>query len=158
MISEEKRSEFLSLFREFVREYFSKPRGQEHLQHYIEGRAQGRKNFDEIKNEVRQGNVPTEKVLQMLLPHTDSSSHRKSGAWIHIAPAIQGEVKNWFEAAGWTRAEDWPKIANAILSFVTKSAENPSKIGAACRDFVGLPYATGFQTGLLNSNSKCPAS
>jgi 5-methylcytosine-specific restriction protein B len=157
-ISEEKKNEFLSLFREFVREYFSQPRGQEHLRRYIEARAQGRKNFEEIKDEARRNVVPTEKVLQTLLPHTESSAHRKSGAWIHIAPVIQGDVRNWFEAVGWARAEDWPKIASAILAFLTKCAEDPSTIENACRDFVSLPYTTGFQTGMLTPilNALCP--
>jgi hypothetical protein len=119
MVSEEKRSEFLRLYTEFTHEYLSQSRGQEHLQRYGEGRTKEKKNFEETREEVRRtGVVPTEKVLQKLLPHTDSSAHQKSGTWVHVAPAIQGEIKNWFEAAGWTRAEDWPKIAEAILSFL----------------------------------------
>jgi hypothetical protein len=90
LISEEKKNEFVSLFREFVREYFSQSRGREHLQRYIESRAQGRRNFEIIKEEACRSGVPTEKVLQTLLPHTESSAHRKSGAWIHVAPYSRG--------------------------------------------------------------------
>lgn len=102
MISAQRKDQFRNLYSEFVHEYVSQPRGQEHLRWYDEGRAQGRKNFEEVKEETERSGVPTEKVLQKLLPHTDSVVHRKSGAWIHVAPAIQGDIKNWFEAAGWT--------------------------------------------------------
>ena len=93
--------------------------------------------------------MPTNKILQRLLPHTDSAAHRRSGAWVHVAPAIQGEIRNWFEAAGWTRAEDWPKVANAILTFLRRVIDEPSSIETACHDFTSLSYTTGFQTGML---------
>lgn len=150
MISEAKRNQFLSLYGEFVREYLSQGEGQEHLRRYDEVRTQGRKNFEEVKVEAsRSGAVPTEKVLQTLLPHSDSVAHRNSGAWVHIAPAIQGEIQNWFEATGWTQAEDWPKVATAVLSFLLRCAETPSEIDSACREFVSQPYTTGLQTGML---------
>jgi Protein of unknown function DUF262 len=149
MISSEKKDEFLRLYKESVRDYFSQARGQDHLRRYDEARARARANFEEIKEETHHHGVPTEKVLQRLLPHTDSSAHRNSGAWIHVAPTIQGDIRDWFEAAGWTQAEDWPKVASAILNFVKTCSDNPSKIAYACREFVSLPYTTGLQTGML---------
>jgi hypothetical protein len=149
MISAEKKDKFLRLYAEFVRDYFSQVRGQEHLRWYDEARVRGRANFEEIKEETDRHGVPTEKVLQRLLPHTDSSAHRNSGAWIHIAPTIQGDIRDWFEAAGWTEAQDWPKVAGAILNFLKTCSDDPSKIASACREFVSLPYTTGLQTGML---------
>jgi 5-methylcytosine-specific restriction enzyme B len=149
MISAEKKDEFHRLYKEFVGDYFSQARGQKHLRRYDEARARGRANFEEIKEEARRHGVPTEKVLQRLLPHIDSSAHRNSGAWIHVAPTIQGDIRVWFEAAGWTKAEDWPKVAGAILNFLQTCSDNPSKISSACCHFVSLPYTTGLQTGML---------
>ena len=149
MISAEKKDKFLSLYKEFVQDYFSQACGQEHLRRYDEARERGRANFEEIKEETHHHAVPTEKVLQRLLPHTDSSAHRKSGFWIHVAPTIQGDIRDWFEAAGWTQAEDWPKVADAILNFLKTCFDNPSSIASACRQFVSLSYTTGFQTGML---------
>jgi hypothetical protein len=88
--------------------------------------------------------VPTEKVLQKLLPHTDSAAHKKSSAWIHVAPAIQGDIRNWFEAAGWTKREDWPKIASAILSFLKTCADNPSTLASACQEMVQSAKDRGY--------------
>src|SRR5262249_575593 len=78
-----------------------------------------------------------------------SPAHRRSGAWIHLAPTIQGDIRDWFEAVGWTKPEDWPKVANAILNFVKTCAESPPTLASACRDFVSLPFTTGLQTGML---------
>jgi hypothetical protein len=93
--------------------------------------------------------LPTDKVLQKLLPHTDTATHKKSGVWIHIAPAITGDIQNWFEAVGWTQPDDWPKIASAIFGLAKQAAENPSTLEASCQDFSSLSYTRGFQTGML---------
>lgn len=150
MISDERRREFLTSFAEFADAYLSAPRGQEHLRRYQEVRQQGRKNFDDIAAQHQAGaEVPTKDVLLKLLPHTDSAAHRSSGAWIHVAPAIQGDIQIWFEKAGWTRPDDWPKVASAILTLLVKCADNPSSLLSACNEFAALPYTTGFQTGML---------
>lgn len=149
MISQEKQTEFLALFREFVGGYLSRPEGQAHLARYEEGRAKGRANFDKVAAAADRGEDITDDVLRLFLPYTDSAAHRTSGVWIHIAPAITGDVKEWFQNAGWTKPQDWPKVARAILDFVRGCADHPEELEAACRQFVELPYTTGFQTGLL---------
>ncbi|WP_339036306.1 hypothetical protein WHZ78_02405 [Bradyrhizobium symbiodeficiens] len=147
MILQSKEQEFRSLFSEFVRDYLNTSEGEKHLQLYDAGRSQGRQNLEAIR--AMHGDV-TDSVLRGLLPHTNSAAHRASGAWIHIAPTIQGDIKEWFEGAGWTRAEDWPKIAQAILGFVSSCAEDPASLEVACTDFVAMPYTKGFQTGQMS--------
>jgi hypothetical protein len=149
MLSAARKTQFVTLFTQFAEEYLSQPQGQTHLQQYELDRAQGQKNFEEIEKEKLGGQFPTEKVLHKLLPHTDTAPHRKLGVWISIAPAITGDIRNWFEAVGWTRPEDWPKIAAAILKFVEHSAKDPSSLEASCKEFVSLPYTRGLQTGIL---------
>jgi hypothetical protein len=147
MILQSKEQEFRSLFSEFVGDYLNTSEGEKHLRFYDEGRSKGRENLEAVR--AMHGDV-TDSVLRGLLPHTNSAAHRASGAWIHIAPTIQGDIKEWFEGAGWTRAEDWPKIARAILRFVTSCADDPGSLEAACSDFVAMPYTKGFQTGQMS--------
>jgi 5-methylcytosine-specific restriction protein B len=126
----------------------SRPRAEKlHQSFYDSGRSRGRENFAAIS--ASHGDI-TDSVLRGLLPHTDSAAHRASGAWIHIAPTIQGDIKEWYEGAGWTRHEDWPKIAQAIFRFVEKCGGNPQSLEAACAEFVALPYSKGLQTGQLS--------
>jgi hypothetical protein len=83
------------------------------------------------------------------LPHNDTAGNRERGAWVHIAPTIRGDVKRWFEGARWTRPEDWPVIADAILDFLHWCNEDPELLSEACSEFASLPYVKGFQTGML---------
>ncbi|WP_152977506.1 hypothetical protein [Bradyrhizobium pachyrhizi] len=147
MISQSKDEEFRSLFSEFAKHYLSTSEGEKHLRFYDEGRLTGRKNFEAIK--AMSGDV-TDSVLRGLLPHTNSAAHRASGAWIHIAPTVQGDIKDWFEGVGWTRREDWPNIARAIFRFVARCADDPRSLDAACSDFVAMQYTKGFQTGQMS--------
>jgi 5-methylcytosine-specific restriction protein B len=149
MILSTKESEFRTLFAQYVGEFLKTPEGQEHLQRYDVGRAIGRKNFEDIRAAAGNGANVTDEVLQRLLPHTNSAAHRASGAWVHVAPAVQKNIKEWFEGAGWTQPEDWPKVALAILNFISECADDPSALPTAAREFADDPHTTGLQTGLL---------
>jgi len=145
----EKKAEFQSLFAEFAKTYLTTPQGEEHLRFYTEGRSKGLANLALIRTAVKQDEDVTDRVLRGVLPHTNSAAHRASGAWVHIAPAVQGDIKEWFESVGWTKADDWPKIATAIVSLASRCADDPGSIEAACDEFSALHYTTGLQTGLL---------
>lgn len=149
MILRSKEPEFNSLFAEFAKRFLRTPEGEDHLRFYDDGRSRGRANFDAIKAAEIAGEDITDRVLRGLLPHTNSAAHRASGAWVHIAPTIQGDIKEWFEGAGWTRAEDWPKVAQAIFRFVGSCENKPASLEIACADFAALPYTKGLQTGQL---------
>jgi 5-methylcytosine-specific restriction protein B len=149
MILRSKEPEFNSLFAEFAKGFLRTPEGEDHLRFYDDGRSRGRANFDAMKAAEIAGEDITDRVLQGLLPHTNSAAHRASGAWVHIAPTIQGDIKEWFEGAGWTRAEDWPKVAQAIFCFVANCENKPASLEIACADFAALPYTKGLQTGQL---------
>lgn len=149
MILKSKDTEFSSLFAEFTKEFLRTPEGEDHLKFYDGGRSQGRANFDAIKKAEQSGEDITDRVLRGLLPHTNSAAHRASGAWVHIAPTIQGDIKEWFEGAGWTDAGDWPKVARAIFHLICSCANDPASLETACAGFSGLPYTKGLQTGQL---------
>jgi hypothetical protein len=91
----------------------------------------------------------TEPVLLKLLPHADTPNNRWRGAWIHPVAAIQGDLRTWYEAAGWTAADDWPALATALLGFVRQAVADPAHLADACAMWRALPYTTGFQSGLL---------
>jgi 5-methylcytosine-specific restriction protein B len=144
-----KRSEFARLFQEFTNSYPSTPDGVHHVTAYEEQRREGRRNFDTVVEAADRGEVVTDLVLLKLLPYYDFAGNLQKGAWVHIAPAIRGNVTDWFQSKGWTKAEDWPCVAEAILNFVRRCNEDPRELPAACREFSQLPYSKGFQTGML---------
>lgn len=144
-----KRREMESLFEEFVRTYLTTPEGQAHQAAYESSREQGRKNFQSILQARDADEDVTDRVLRDLLPHKDSETHRKDGSWIHVAPAIMGNVQGFFEAAGWRQPGDWAHVARAILQLVDRAVNDPSELEAACQEFAKLGWSRGFQTGML---------
>ncbi len=148
-LNQQKITEFAALFQEFAGAYPATPEGQDHIANYETGRQQGQQNFAAIVAADERGEDVTDQVLLKLLTYTDTEANRQKGAWIHLAPSITGDIKGWFEGVGWTKAEDWPQIARAILDFVRRCNDEPGQLLAACREFSALPYSKGFQTGML---------
>jgi len=132
IVGADKRSRFADLFEEFLETYPATPDGQRHIQMYDQIREQGRRNYEEIVAAAGRGEEITDPVLLKMLPYGDSASNREKGAWVHLAPAVTGDIKKWFEASGWTDPEDWPHIAQAILDFVRRCDEHP----ATCQQLV----------------------
>jgi 5-methylcytosine-specific restriction enzyme B len=85
--------EFTRLFQEFVNSYPSTLEGEQHIRAYEENRRQGRQNFQTVVQVADRGEDATDLVLLKLLPHADTSGNRDRGAWVHIAPAVQGNLK-----------------------------------------------------------------
>ena len=142
-------SEFEQLFAEFAAEYPGTKAGREHAEAYEQSRVQARHNYASIVAAAGRGEDVTDEILLKLLPYSDTKSNRERGAWIHIAPSVTKDVKAWFEGSKWTQPGDWPKVAQAILAFVQRCVDHPDQLGQACAEFAGLPYAKGFQTGML---------
>jgi 5-methylcytosine-specific restriction protein B len=92
----------------------------------------------------------TELVLLKLLPHWGTKNNKERGAWIHIAPAITKDLKQWFEGAKWATKDDWPEIARAIYNFVDNCIKNPSNLIHECESFVSNPITKGMQAGFLS--------
>jgi len=150
MIEASKRRLFDELYAEFVGAYLETEVGRNHLAQYGPSRSQGVANLEAILEKRAQGEDITDDVLLRLLPHIDSAAHRDAGAWVHVAPAINGEVRSWYESAGRTRPEDWPKVAEAILAFVLRCRDHPDELALACEEFAALRYSKGFQSGMLS--------
>jgi hypothetical protein len=98
----------------------------------------------------REGKDITDSVLYGLLPHADTEINRKNNHWVHIASAITGNLRQWFENAGWTKSSEWPSIASKILSFIQSAVEHPDRFGSLCTDFEKTFPHKGFQVGMLS--------
>ena len=142
--------EFPPLFGEMIDSgYLDTPEGRHRVAAYEDQRRHARENFTSVAAAADRGVDVTELVLLKLLPHYDSAGNKDRGAWVHLAPAIHGNIKRWFEGVGWTKAEDWPLISNAILRFVRRCYEDPNQLSGACSEFHELPYSKGLQAGML---------
>src|ERR1700677_324382 len=148
-VEPQKVQKFVKLFSEFIASYADGPEGKQHIQMYSTCREKGRANFEAALAAIQRGENVTDFILQKLLPHKDTEGNRAKQIWIHIAPSVTKDVKSWFEGSGWTKAEDWPKVAQAIFTFVKRCTDAPGELSAACAEFAGLPYSKGFQTGML---------
>lgn len=149
VIPEEKLTEFKSMFQEFAGSYFKTEEGKRHIYAYDQARESGTRNYEEILRLAQTGDDITNSVLLKLLPYADNLANREAGAWTHITPAVMGDIKKWFERAGWARSEDWPKIAEKILEFIQKCEREPSQLDKACEEFRSTRYSKGFQMGML---------
>ncbi len=145
----EKQQELAALFQEFLLTTLPTPAGREQLARYARGREVARTNFALITAAAGRAQDVTDRVLLQLLPYSDSPNNRQRGAWVHVTPAITGDIRKWYEARRWSGRVDWPQIARAILKFVQRCNRYPDELATACFEFAQLPYTKGFQTGTL---------
>lgn len=82
--------------------------------------------------------------MLQLLPYAQTTNNSKRNVWIHHAPAITKDIKEWFEGAGWTKSEDWSKIAQEIFNFVRCCNNDSTQLPDACKKFSLLAYTKGF--------------
>lgn len=149
-ISPNRRDEFAHLFAQAVTDYLATTTGQEHLAFYAHQREEAQRNLERILAKRDRDEDVIDDVLLKLLPYSDTAANREAGAWVHVAPAITGNLRLWYERAHVTQREDWPRVAEAILALVVRCVEHPEELAAACEAFSALPYSKGFQTGMLS--------
>src|SRR5690606_3693771 len=92
--------------------------------------------------------------------YADTQYNRAKGVWIHVAPTITKDIKQWFEAAGWTKPEDWPEVGRTILNFVKRCLHDRNALADHCRWFAETVPSKGFQMGMLTPilNALAPES
>lgn len=149
LLSSEKQQELAALFQEFLRTTLPTSAGREQLERYLRARKAGNTNFALITASAARTQDVTDRVLLQLLPYSDSPNNRQRGAWVHVTPAITGDIRKWYEAKRWSERVDWPLVARAILRFVQRCNRHPDELATACLEFAQLPYTKGFQTGTL---------
>lgn len=145
----EPEDELKTLIDEFRKTYMDTGDGEYHRKILLQGREQGRKNYRKVLDLQEQGEDITNAVLHGLLPHADTETNRSENRWIHIASAITGDIRHWFERAGWAKSAEWPSIAREIFKFVRNAVERPEEFSKLCAEFDDtFPYR-GFQVGML---------
>ena len=149
-LSDELRTELTALIEEFHTHYGSTEEGEKHLAAYRQNREEAIANLRSLQEAETQGQDITNTTLLKLLPHADTEKNRGRGAWISVAPAVQGDLRQWFENKGWVTAGDWPKIAQTILKLVSQLKENPDTLEDAVGRFDRSRYSKGFQSGMLS--------
>ncbi len=140
---------FDELFADFRNTYLNSEQGSYHQSSYEEAQQSGRENYNEVTQAKAAGDDVTDLILRKLLPHTDTKTHRAAGQWIHVAPAITGDIRTWYEAAGLAKPDDWPAKAALILEFFEGAATNPDRLDEVCRHFAERPLSKGLQSGML---------
>jgi DNA polymerase III delta prime subunit len=144
------KDEFSTLFNEFVGSFVDSKEGEWHLGQYGPQRQEAQKNYQQICEMESRGESITDAVLLKLLPYADTASNRAAGSWVHVAPAINGNIKQWFEGIGWTKAEDWPEAAKTILDFVKRCLADAEALADHCKWFADTVPSKGFQMGMLS--------
>lgn len=149
-ISSLKRAELNAWLLEFSERFARQPEGKKHILRYEQERAQGRENFAEAKRRVDSGDPSTDFILDHLLPHAATAPNLKRGAWVHVAPVVSGNVRSWFENAGWAEKRNWPEIAQLLFRFFSNVAADPNGIQKWCNEFAQHPLRKGFKAGFLS--------
>lgn len=145
-----KQGELVQLYQEFQQHYSSSDAAKAFLSALADARRVAQQQYQQLLRAAQQGDPITDAVLLKFLPYVDSPRNRWRGAWLHPAPAVVGDLRSWYEAAGWTQPDEWPAIAGAILYFVRQCVDEPAQLAAACQTFRLLPYTTGLQSGILS--------
>lgn len=140
---------FDNLFQEFLSTYLETVEGQNHLKNYAKQREAAKKNYKELISKKDHGEDITDLVLLKCLPHADTMPNRGRGAWVHLAPSITKDIKQWYENSGLVSPGHWPAIANAIFAFFKLCFDAPNKLSDHCHYFQQACPSKGFQLGMM---------
>lgn len=83
------------------------------------------------------------------MPYDNTKNNREDGKKTSIAPAINKDVKTWFEAAGWQKKSNWPKVAEGIYSVIYELIEN-NNFSEMIKFENNTVLSKGFRTGFLS--------
>jgi len=138
------------LWKEFVQ--LATPYGatRARLERWDTLRTRARLDWTALIDADRHGQDICDDALIKLLPYDDTPTARARGAFVHVAPAIRGDLRAWFEGAGWTHREDWDGIGRGLFDFVRRCAEEPAELWQACEEFATLPGAAAFDCSMLS--------
>ena len=125
VLSKTKKDEFSGLYREFTRSYLPSKAGKDHIAFYEKGRELARQNLDEITKAVERGSDVTDAVLLKLLPYSNTKGNRERVAWVHVAPAITKDLKDWYQKAGRTHPRGLAQNIAGHLGFYSALHRRP---------------------------------
>lgn len=131
----------------FLNDYLKEPVGQKHLAMAEAEFVDVPRRFIAIRAKYAAGQEITDDVLNGLLPHGDSPYHRENGYRISQWPCVTRDVRQWFEASGWKKPEDWKPTAELIFTSIDGLLRNDL---VAWQLFVDSPYRHGFGAGFIS--------
>ena len=149
ILTGERRAEFALRFRECIASYPFTPRGEALLAAYPREHAEAQRRYDALLAPAHRDADITDAAIGWLLPHADTPANRQRDVWRSHAPTTASDPRAWLTGKGWVRAEEWPRVAAALLRFVRRAVTEPSQLAAACAEFAALPDVRGFQMGML---------
>lgn len=149
-IPELRLTKFKNLFNRYIDEFLNAEIGEEHRQLALQAAEDARVHYARVGRKVQQGEEYTDDLLRTFLPHGASTYVAETDAWRHFAPSLMGQVQKKFEASGWTKEEDWPKVAASIFELVRTGVEEPERFADACREFSEEPWTKGLQAAYLS--------
>ncbi len=134
----------------FSREFLQTEKGRLHAALYESSRETARRNFDTITSEAAAGRNITDLVLDKLLPHASTPSNVSRGAWTHVAPTINGDIRDKFEGAGWAKSDDWPAIARMIFEFLSACCREPERLPELANQIDSNPLSKGMKAAFFS--------
>jgi len=152
-LTNDQREKVKAFSKEFVIKYLKTPQGKKHLEVYKKEKKEVREIFAEIKEKRKKGKDITNDVLYKLLPYLNTKYNRTQGHRISTWPAITKDVKKWFEAAGWQKPENWPRVAIEIFNLINGLLKGKGQ--TQILKFVRSKYSKGFQAGMISPILYC---
>ena len=131
----------------FLNDYRQQPVGQKQLAMAEAEFTDVPRRFIAIRAKHAAGQEITNDVLNGLLPHGDSPFHRQHGYRISQWPCVTRDVRQWFEASGWKKPEDWKPTAELIFTAIDGLLRSDLD---AWQMFVDSPYRHGFGAGFIS--------
>lgn len=149
MVSIEQRARLLRLYDDFVASYLETPEGRSQIALYERAVREGRGNYRSVLGGLDRGEEITDDVLEKLLPYRNALGNVKRGAWIHVTPAVQGDLRRLFERRGLVKERNWHHAAREIFRFVHNCVDDPAHLEEHCSTFAASEYVRGMQCGYL---------
>ena len=148
-IAPERRAELQQHFREFVNAYPFTPQGEQQALIYAAERDRAHAQYDDLLAAQQRDEDGTERALLTLLPYANTAANRERGAWIFHSAILTNDIRLWGHFAKRPERIDWAAFAAALTRFVQRCNADPTQLSEASAEFADLPYARGFQTGML---------
>lgn len=144
-------AELLHLIREYAGRAAAAGAERDRLDAWGGVRSAARRHWDTLLESERFAQDVSGAALWKLLPHADGPLARQHDAFIHpLAPAVQRDVRGWFEGAGWVRPDQWPDLGRALFDLVRRCVEHPGEVWQATEAFLATPGAEPFTTELVS--------
>jgi hypothetical protein len=139
-----------ALLREYVAAATAPGAERERLDAWAPLRATARRHWEELLESERFGRDVSEAAIWKLIPHAEGALAQRHAAFVHpLAPAVDRELHDWFETAGWVRREQWPDLGRGLFDLVRRCTDHPNELWPAMEAFLAVPGASAFTAEMI---------